>query len=604
MSTRKQHYKSALSYQLSALKRYPFFTILSFSLAIFAAYLTTLPGIIVGEAVDVLDEAILRGEGLPFIFINLCIQVFIVALGVFFSTLAVGYVFANITWRWYRDAIQEFFEHIQDKSMTFHDSKNSKQLLAIAMQDIRWVRFSLNPALRNLVTAIGSLLITSWLLATIDIVLGVIMVIGTPLYLFFAYRYAVTIEPLRRLKSEENENLTSITQEVFRGIEVVKAFGKESDESVKFSHISKRYESIQAKEGRLAAFYYPVLIFSGMTALSFLYIAVQVLNGIYSVGTLVKVLGMLAAVDAFSFMLPRFLLVLRGAHVNAQRIINILNYEDLFTEPTIPETNINWVGDIQFDNVSFSYNNSNDKNKSYALKDITLTIPGGSRVALIGGPGGGKSTFLKMLLRFYDPETGIISVDGIPLTTIHTKDVRAAVGLVEQEIFLFRKTIRDNISFGRPDATDERIIEAAKRAQAHEFIVELPQGYDTVIGERGMTLSGGQRQRIAIARTLLHGPKLLLLDDSVSAIDAQTEFSLRKALHEVTKNRTSITVTQRLRTLLESDLIIIIDKGRIIDIGSHDVLLKSSKRYQSIFERLPGALPYVQQLKHYRKEDN
>ncbi|MHA1813439.1 MAG: ATP-binding cassette domain-containing protein, partial [Candidatus Thorarchaeota archaeon] len=161
--------------------------------------------------------------------------------------------------------------------------------------------------------------------------------------------------------------------------------------------------------------------------------------------------------------------------------------------------------------------------------------------------------------------------------------------LVEQDIFLFRGTIRENIAFGRKGATDEEIIEAAKRAQAHEFIVQLPKGYDTVIGERGMTLSGGQRQRLAIARAILQDPKILLLDDSVSAVDAETEFHLRKALDEVMKGRTSITVTQRLRTLLESDLIIIVDRGRLVASGSHEELIRTSEHYRRIFERLPGA---------------
>jgi ABC-type multidrug transport system fused ATPase/permease subunit len=176
------------------------------------------------------------------------------------------------------------------------------------------------------------------------------------------------------------------------------------------------------------------------------------------------------------------------------------------------------------------------------------------------------------------------------------------VGLVEQDIFLFRMSVHDNIGFGCVDACDEEIIDAAKKAQAHEFIQKLPKAYDTVIGERGMTLSGGQRQRLAIARTLVQDPKILLLDDSVSAIDAQTEYSLRKALDEVMKQRTSITVTQRLRTLLESDLVVIVDKGEIVARGTHDELIQTSEHYQRIFERLPGALPYVQKMN--RKEES
>ncbi|MFX0056036.1 MAG: ABC transporter ATP-binding protein, partial [Candidatus Hermodarchaeota archaeon] len=272
-----------------------------------------------------------------------------------------------------------------------------------------------------------------------------------------------------------------------------------------------------------------------------------------------------------------------------QRIVDILNWEDPLKEPSQEVTDVNWLGDIVFDNVTFGYNTNNGNNEHYALKNFNITIPGGSRVALIGGPGGGKSTILKLLLRLYDPTEGSVSVGGVDLRNVTTKHVRDMVGLVEQDIFLFRMSVRDNIAFGRKDASDLEVIEAARRAQADEFIVEMDGGYDAKVGERGMTLSGGQRQRLAIARALIQDPKILLLDDSVSAVDAQTEFLMRKALDEVMVGRTSITVTQRLRTLLESDLVLIVDKGHLIAAGTHDELIRDSEHYQRIFERLPGA---------------
>lgn len=585
-------YKSASQYQLSALRRYPGLTVLSGGLAIFAAFLSTLPGWILGDALDELEYGISMGLGLTPQFIWFVLLILGIAVLLFITILFVGYAFAIMTLRWERDARQEFFETIQDNSMTFHDQVDSKQLLAVAMQDVRWVRFSLNPALRNIITAIGTLIITAILIALIDPILSILMVVGAPLYLYFAYRYAVTVEPVRRKRSEQNEKLTAVSQEVFRGIEVVRAFGSEEREQAKFRKVSKEYERLQAREGRLAAFYIPIFILICINAIAFIYGAYQVLAGVYTIGTLIKILGLLTAVDSFSFMLPRFLLVIRGGYVNAQRIVDLLNWVDPLEEPQKPVKNVGWGGDIVFENVSFSYASNNGQNNS-ALKNINLTIPGGSRVALIGGPGGGKSTILKLLLRLYDPTEGRILVGGVDLRDVCTRDVRAAVGLVEQEIFLFRMRIRDNIGFGRIDASDEDILKAAKRAQADEFIEELPEGYDTVIGERGMTLSGGQRQRLAIARTLIQDPKILLLDDSVSAIDAQTEFQLRKALDEAMKGRTSITVTQRLRTLLESDLIVIVDKGKLVAFGTHEELLSSSERYQRIFEHLPGALPYA-----------
>ncbi len=591
-------YKTANDYQLSALRRYPALTVVAVGLALFASLLTTMSSWVLGDAVDELALAVEGDLGLTAGFIQSCWYILGIAGLLFITYIVVGYAFAIITLRWERDARQEFFDVIQKNSMTFHDQVDSKQLLAVAMQDIRWVRFSLNPALRNIIMAIGSLIIASILLAWIDIeaglfpTLGVIVSIGSPLYLFFAYRYAVAIEPVRRERSEQNEKMTAVSQEVFRGIEVVRAFGTERVEMKKFEKVSKEYQRLLTKEGRLAAFYIPNLILTLTTAVAFIYVANQVMEGMFPIGTLVKAIALLAAVDGFSHMLPRFLLVIRGGHVNAKRIVKILSWEDPMEEPTNPVKKIDWKADIVFENVSFGYTSSDGDVNSYALKDLNFKIPGGSRVALIGGPGGGKTTILKLLLRLYDPSEGRIIIGNTNLNKVHTKDVRDAVGLVEQNVFLFRKSIKGNIAFGRADASDEEIEKAAERAQAAEFIDELEEGYETVIGERGMTLSGGQRQRLAIARTILQDPKILLLDDSASAIDARTEYLLRKALDEVMHDRTSITVTQRLRTLLEADIIIIVDKGKLVAMGKHDELLATSKHYQRIFSHLPEAVSY------------
>ena len=225
----------------------------------------------------------------------------------------------------------------------------------------------------------------------------------------------------------------------------------------------------------------------------------------------------------------------------------------------------------------------------YALKDINLTIPAGSRIAVIGGPGSGKSTFLKLLLRLYDPTEGEIRVGDVPLVNILAREVRKGVAGVEQEVFLFSASVKDNIAFAKPDATDEEIKHAANLAQA-KFIEKLPKGLDTKIGERGSKLSGGQRQRIAIARAILADPKILLLDDSASAIDSKTELLLRQALDTLMKNRTSIVVTQRLRTLIESDFIVLFDKGTICAYGTHAQLLEACPQYQIIFENLPEVI--------------
>jgi ATP-binding cassette subfamily B protein len=604
---KKTSRSAAMRYMLGGLARHPGAIAFALTLTVISTLLVTIPSVIIGLAIDELE---LSGLSAQFTFLVWIIVLFGVAyLAMYFI---VGYVWAIVTLRWERDSRQDFFEELQDFSMTFHDEVDSKRLLSVAMQDISWVRFSLNPALRNLFGALISFVITGVYLVLVDQtpgltglvtvfgypipVLTIIILIGTPVYLTFAYRYANAVEPVRRRRAEDMEKLTSISQGVFQGIEVVRAFGSEDREQEKFHDASKAYEKMVAREGQLAAFYIPALVLTAMTTMAFAYVGFAVLSGILTDGTMIAVLGLLLALEGLNYHLPFMLLMLRGGYVNAQRIVDILNWEDPLEEPFEEVTEVDWLGDIVFDNVSFAYNTNNGRNEHYALKDFNITIPGGSRVALIGGPGGGKSTILKLLLRLYDPTEGSVSIGGVDLRNVTTEHVRDMVGLVEQDIFLFRMSVRDNIAFGREGASDLEVIEAARRAQADEFIVGMDGGYDAKVGERGMTLSGGQRQRLAIARALIQNPRILLLDDSVSAVDAQTEFLMRKALDEVMVGRTSITVTQRLRTLLESDLVLIVDKGRLIAAGTHDELIRESEHYQRIFERLPGARSLLESM--------
>ncbi|MGY5860893.1 MAG: ABC transporter ATP-binding protein [Candidatus Thorarchaeota archaeon] len=593
-------HKSATRYMMGGLLKHPGAIAAATLFTVISTLLLILPSMIVGLAIDELTVAGFTSQFTFYIWLILGLTAVYMVL-----YFGVGYVWAIVALRWERDARQEFFESLQEFSMTFHDEVDSKRLLSVAMQDISWIRMSLNPAMRNIIGGLTSFVITAIFLSIIDLTPGlvglvtisgisipmftIIMLIGTPLYLVYAYKYANAVEPVRRKRSEDMERLTSISQGVFQGIEVVRAFGAEAREEEKFQHASKDYEKLQAQEGRLAAFYIPALILVGVTAVAFFYGGFAVLSGVLTIGTFLQVLTLLVSLEFLNFHFPRMLLMLRGGHVNSQRIVDILNWKDPMVEPADETQDVDWAGEIVFDNVSFKYNSNNNHNDHYALRDFSIRIPGGSRVALVGGPGGGKSTILKLLLRLYDPNEGKVCVGGVNLRDVRTTTVRDMVGSVEQDIFLFRMSVRDNISFGRKNATKDEVIEAATRAQADEFIIELAEGYDSMVGERGMTLSGGQRQRLAIARAIIQDPKILLLDDSVSAVDAQTEFLMRKALDEVMVGRTSITVTQRLRTLMESDMVIIVDKGRLVAAGCHDDLLKTCEHYRHIFERLPGA---------------
>jgi len=582
----RKRYTSATSYILGGMRKHPFLTVAALLLTLVASLMTALPFVLVGQSIDVLSA-----EGLGASFYLMVFEIILLGLAYLGSNFAAGGLWAAVVTGWERDARQELFESLQEHSMAFHDQIDSKRLLSISMQDLNWIRMSLNPGLRMFIAVLLSYGITIVILWNIDVIIGLMMALGLIPYLYFSYRYANVVEPVRRLRAERMEKLTASSQEVFRGIEVVRAFGSEKREKDKFDTISGNYAKSVEQEGRLSAFFYPQLIVLVITTMAFLVGGlqlggVQLSQSVYTTGGLVQILTLLLAIDAQNFMLPRNLLMIRGGLVNANRIIDLLNWQDPLTEPEGTPMEVDWSGDIVFNNVSFRYPNENG-DSSYSLKNITFKIPGGSKVALIGGPGGGKSSVLKLLLRLYDPTEGYITVGGKDLRQIRSDQVRKAVGLVEQDVFLFKMSIRENIAYGRPDATQEAVTQAAMKAQAHEFIQEMPQGYDTQVGERGFTLSGGQRQRLAIARALMHNPQILLLDDSTSAIDARTEYLMRRALAEAMTERTSITVTQRLRTLLESDLVIIVDKGMLVAIGSHDELLRTSSHYRQIFERLP-----------------
>ncbi len=597
--------KSPWRYMLSGMTRNKAVALVGLTLTMFSTILTVFPSVFIGLAVnEIQTTAAITAQFMTYVWLIVIFALIYMAL--FFVG---GWVWAILTLRWERDARQDFFEALQVYSMTFHDEYDSKRLLAVAMQDISWVRFSLNPAMRNIASGLASFFVTAVLLIQTDFLPGLstmfqiqlgsytlpvfgfslIMIIGAPIYFYFSYRYANSIEPVRRMRSENNEALSSVTQGVFQGIEVVRAFDAEDLEVKKFHDVSKEQEDLTAREGKLSAFYLPALILAGMTTVAFWYAGYAVIAGILTPGQMITVLGLLTSLVGLNFQFPMMLLMLRGGYVNAQRIVDILNWQDPMSEPEQEIPDVEWTGEIVFDQVSFRYGHEENNNPHYAIKDLSIRIPGGSRVALIGGPGAGKSTVLKLMLRLYDPTKGEIRVGGVNLRDVSTKSVRDVVGLVEQDIFLFRMSVRENIAFGRSNASEDEIVSAARRAQAEEFILDLPEKYDTEIGERGMTLSGGQRQRLAIARAIVQDPKILLLDDSVSAVDAQTEFLMRKALDEVMRGRTSITVTQRLRTLMESDMVIILDKGQLVAAGTHEELLRDSEHYRRVFERLPGA---------------
>ncbi|MHA1205101.1 MAG: ABC transporter ATP-binding protein [Candidatus Heimdallarchaeaceae archaeon] len=572
-----EKYNNANKWFWSALLRYPFHYLIGFLLLIVSTYLTVNTTALIGTALDYLHE-----EGFS---TNFNKTITLMLIFVLFSWIAQSlsvYVWAIASFRIQRDMRQEFYEVIQQHSMAFFDINDSGIILSMGMNEINSIRLAFNPALRMLLSSVVGIIISIFFLWRADFYIGISISIAFIIYFVIAWIYAGKVGPIRKKLATDLSELSSLSQEMFKGIDTVRSFDNEEKEIAKFEHVSYRYAEDMKKEGYLSAFYWPALITVVFTAGAFAYGSWMVVNNYFTIGTLITILALLMSLNRQNFMIPARLIMLQGGIQNAKRLWAKISFQDPLIEPSDPLTG-NWDKGIEFRNVNFAYPGTS----KYSLRDVSFKIPVGARVALIGGPGSGKSTILKLLLRLYDPNEGAIFINGTPLNQMHTKYIRQHVTLVEQEIFLFSDTIKANISFSKPDATDEEIRIAAERAQIAQFIESLPQKYDTVIGERGVTLSGGQRQRIAIARALLSNPKLLLLDDSTSAVDIKTELRLRYAMEELMKGRTSVVVTQRLTTLVEADMIILMKKGKVVDIGTHEELLSRCEEYQFMCKHLP-----------------
>ena len=578
----KRYYRSGTTLFFSFYGKNKLALSIAFIFLITASLGQTLPAVLTGLA---LDELKLNGFGTQFLILSG--SILLISLVYLIAGSISMYILFKVASVYERDIRQEYFDVIQSHSLTFHDENNSSKLLSMGMTEIQQMRMGIFPSQLMLFGSFFAILLSLWFLNEISPMYSIITITGVLVYIFFAYRVSRKISPVRRQLAIEVGNLTESSQEIFRGIEVVRGLSAGEREKQKFGNQSQNYASLMETEAKFQAFYIPSLILLGVTAIIFSLALIDVSTGVITIGTLITAVALLLGLQMSTRIIPAALLMVQAGLINSERIWTVLNWIDPQPDEALEseglERSINWKGVLAFDNVSFSYNSNGKK----AVRNISFDIPGGSKIAIIGGPGGGKSTMLKLFLRLYDPQQGIVSIDGHNYAEIPATLIRKHVSRVEQDIFLFSGTVRDNIAFSKPDATAEEIITVAKAAQAHEFIEQMPQHYDSIIGERGVTLSGGQKQRIAIARALLADPDILLLDDSVSAVDSQTEYFLRKALDNLMAKRTSFTVTQRLITLVNADKILVLDKGEIIAFGTHVELLHTSSEYRRIFELLP-----------------
>ena len=479
------------------------------------------------------------------------------------------------------DFRNEIFAKIQRLSFSYHDQNQTGQLMIRATDDVEKVRLFIAQGLvlaaqafLLLIATLIILLLTNWQLTLV--VLPILPIAFVVFMVFGSLSQPLFVQIQMRLS-----HLNTILQENMAGIKVVKAFAREKTEQKRFDAATDDLFKVQLRVSRTFSFLFPVIfLIMSMGQAALLYFSGQQIIG----GTLT--IGDYQAFSLYTFyvffplgQLGFIISLMAQAGASATRIFEILDAKsDVTNKPDAVDLPA-IQGHVEFKNVTFRYFGSGDP----VLKDVSFEAKPGQTIALLGGTGSGKTTIINLIPRFYDASEGAVLIDGHDVRDVTLDSLRSQIGIVLQETNLFSGTIRDNIAFGKSDATDEEVIAAAKAAAAHDFIMSFPQGYDTPVGERGTTLSGGQKQRIAIARALLLDPRLLILDDSTSSVDLQTEAHIQKALDSLMKGRTSFVIAQRITTVLNADLILVLDKGQVVASGKHADLLESSPIYAEIY---------------------
>jgi ATP-binding cassette subfamily B protein len=477
-----------------------------------------------------------------------------------------------------RDTRKEFLQNLLGKSQSFHEQQKIGDIMARATEDVRMLNFLVSPALSLIFESFSSLVVPIiYIIIFYPAELAIAPIIFTILFLIALKNYNKKLGPVTvQLRTEFGE-MDDKLNESLTGIELIKSTAQEMRQSQKYLIHAGKYRDAYMQEGKIQAKYTPLLILAiaitiGLAQSIYLYY-----QGILTIGEIIAYMGLFALLR-FPTNISIFIFALvKLAQASSNRLLEVMNKETEIDENKEGKQK-DLVGKIKFENVTFKY--PDDVNP--VLKNISFEVDPGQTLAVVGATGSGKTTLTKLISRLYDVSEGRITIDDIDIRDYSLKSLRSQISYIEQDVFLFSTSIFYNISFGRV-STLEEVIEVAKQAQAHDFISKFPKGYDSEVGERGVQLSGGERQRIAIARAFLANPKILILDDSTSAIDSETEDKIQEAINNILRDRTTILITHRLSQIRWADKIIVLKKGKIDAIGRHEDLLKTSDEYQKIF---------------------
>jgi len=530
-------------------------------------------------AQTIIDKGITQRSGSLVLWLSLVMVLFAIVTALFqFTQGALG---ARVAHGSAYDMRNELYAKIQSLSFSYHDRAQTGQLLTRATSDVETVQRFVGQGGIMLLSAVFMMAGSLVLLFVADWRLALIMVVVIPVTFVIFGSFSRRAMPLFKQVQQRLGNLNTVLQENLAGVRVVKAFVREEYETKRYEGVNREFYDLNIQVNKLLSLAFPSIFgISNMATLLVYWIGGnQVISETLTIGQLVAFTNYVMMAFFPVMMIGMLVSFLSSAAASAERVFEILDVRSEVAEKpdALPLPPIS--GQVAFENVTFRYYESGEP----VLKEVSFVAEPGQAIALLGATGSGKSTIINLIPRFYDVSEGRVTLDGYDVRDLKLDSLRAQIGIVLQESTLFEGTIRENIAFGRSDASLEEIIEVAKAAEAHDFITSFPDGYESHVGERGVTLSGGQKQRIAIARALLLNPKILILDDATSSVDLATEYRIQKALQLLMKGRTSFVIAQRIATVLNADQILVLDKGEIVARGVHEELLEGSEIYAQIY---------------------
>ena len=509
----------------------------------------------------------------------------VLALGVMGSAFGQGvmglvrnYATEFVAQRIERDARDELYVSLLGKSQTFHGRQRIGDIMARATNDVRMLNLMFSPGLMLITDSIMAAIIPTILIGRLRFELLLAPVIFLILLAITVADYNRRLKPVSIARREQFGTMNAGLAEAIAGIEVVKANARERYEKGQFTHNARLFRDYFVQQGEIQARYLPMLMFSLAWAGGFLHAMLLWRAGSVSPGQVITFMGLMGALRFPTFIsIFSFNLVQLGL-ASAERILELIN-----TETELDENEAGVArpirGEVIFENVSFGYDGKP------VLKNISFAARPGETIAIVGQTGSGKTTLTWLINRIFDADSGRVLVDGVDVRDWSLKSLRSQISTIEQDVFLFSRTLAENVAFGCADASQEEIEQAAREAQAHEFITGFSDGYETEVGERGVTLSGGERQRIAIARAFLTDPRILILDDSTSAIDSATEDQIQRAMRRISRQRTTFIITHRLSQIRWADRILVLRRGTLVAQGTHEELMERSLDYRRIFAR-------------------